>query len=326
MRLGRSWSLALVGALISVCLVAEAVSPVARVASFSGTVKVQRESGVTAPVRMMGAQVRGGTLMSGDTVLTGPNSSATIQFDDQSKLDLGANASVRIRQSAASPAKVAESGKTVLRSMKIINGKVLANIRPNLEVATEFELPTGVAAVRGTVIRFSVDGQNYEAEVMAGQMQIFPVVNGQRGAAMTVVEGGGLRVQAVGNTLVVTATSGSTPITVNNASLSLDATDNDSIVLGVTPTTGELEVTNNGTSPIALVAPDGTTATLDQNEHVDVAQTGSVTPGAGVTTTAAAPTAPAAPTPAAPTEAAPTPVSFAGGGAGGGGGGGSPAE
>lgn len=149
MMRAKGWIWIVAGIVVSVCLAAEAATPVAKVTSLTGTVKLLRD-GKISPVTMVGTQVRGGALMSGDVLGTGPKSSASVLFDDQSTIDLGEKTMLGFKVGSAGPVQVARSGKTHMRTMGFFVGSLKFNIRPSLSVATEFQTRVGVATVRGT--------------------------------------------------------------------------------------------------------------------------------------------------------------------------------
>jgi len=294
-------TLALVGVLALACLAAEA-GPVARVTSFNGFVKVERAGGVTAPIRKLGTQVRGGALTSGDIVHTGSGSSAEILFDDQSSIKMSPNSSLRIRQADATPTQIARSGKTVVRTMRLSAGKLAAHIRPSLSVATEFETPTGVAAVRGTRLIIEVAGQKYLCAVQDGEVKIYNIDS------------------ATGLATSETSLPAGCGVTV-------DVTATGAISVATTPGSGDVAVTTT----------DGVTYTLNEGEAIDVTSTTVTATSGTISNTGGADLAEGASTivgtevaaavPEAPADAgadAGEGAAAPGGGAGGGGGGGSP--
>ncbi|MND01941.1 hypothetical protein D3C83_211340 [compost metagenome] len=61
-----------------------------------------------------------------------------------------------VREVDRSAAVSAEQPKRFGRVLKVLAGNVLSHVVPNPEIATEFETPSGVAAVKGTTLEISV--------------------------------------------------------------------------------------------------------------------------------------------------------------------------
>ena len=162
----RPCLLAMLAAIATSATHVEAAARIGTVKKMKGSVSVDRDGEVRA-VRMLGRRVRGGTLFSGNVVITGADSSAELALEDGSTMSVQADARVKIEEKKASFAKKLSTGKSHLRSITVLTGRILSKIRPNVTVATEFELPTGVAAVRGTDVDITVDGQTYNLAVQS---------------------------------------------------------------------------------------------------------------------------------------------------------------
>jgi hypothetical protein len=137
---------------------ASAQERVAQLSKVSGNVRVVRSTdGTVDEATQAGPRVRGGSVYPGDVVSTGPASLATMLFSDGSQIDLKEKTSLTVREiDLASLIRAGKSDKPVGRKIKILAGNVWTNVVPNPKVATEFETPSGVAAVKGTTFTLSV--------------------------------------------------------------------------------------------------------------------------------------------------------------------------
>ncbi len=118
---------------------------------FKGNVTVQHE-GENLVVEQRGARIRNSSVYNKDTISTMEASTAELVFNDGSRFDINEKTTLTISEE-----KTTKSNKTLIRRVKIKAGGVLAEIIPSKTVLTEFELPTGVATVRGTVISINVE-------------------------------------------------------------------------------------------------------------------------------------------------------------------------
>ena len=131
---------------------------VAQLSTVSGDVTIARVSdGSVDAAKQMGPRVRNGSVFAGDRVATAANSTATLVFSDGSQIELKPKTQLSVREVdlralMASGKKAKPFGRTI----KILAGDVLAKVIPNPEIATEFETPSGVAAVKGTTLAISV--------------------------------------------------------------------------------------------------------------------------------------------------------------------------
>lgn len=100
----------------------------------------------------------GKIIYHGDKILTMPDSSVQLQFDDGAVLDISANSNVRITQAVQKgQAAEEELGK---REVRTFIGKVTYKSGENKKISTSMVSPTAVAALRGTIVEFGTDG-NY---------------------------------------------------------------------------------------------------------------------------------------------------------------------
>jgi hypothetical protein len=135
---------------------AHAQSRVAQLTTVSGKVEIQRaDSNKIDVARQLGPRVRNGSVFANDIVSTGPDANAKIVFSDGSEVKLVENTSLSIRES-----KVPDAGpagkQAVGRTIKVMAGKVLADVIPGGTIITRFETPSGVAAVKGTSLTIEV--------------------------------------------------------------------------------------------------------------------------------------------------------------------------
>jgi hypothetical protein len=128
---------------------------VAQLSKVSGDVTIRRDGGAVDTAKQQGPRVANGSVFAGNEVATPAGGSATLLFTDGSTVDLKENTRLTVREAAGTPEAVKQN-KRLGRVLKIVAGDVLAHVVPNPEIATEFETPTGVAAVKGTKLEISV--------------------------------------------------------------------------------------------------------------------------------------------------------------------------
>ena len=81
----------------------------------------------------------------------------TLVFSDGTRVDLKENTRLTIKQVDLSQLFAeGKSDKPIGRTIKLLAGDIFSEIAKNPEIATEFETPSGVAAVKGTRISLSV--------------------------------------------------------------------------------------------------------------------------------------------------------------------------
>ena len=131
---------------------------VAQLSAADGTVTVTRATDQSMDeVRQMGPRVRNGSVFAGDVVATGADGMATMVFTDGSEVKLEPDTRLSVREIDFSALMAAgEVDKPVGRVIQVLAGDIWTHVAPNPQVATEFETPSGVAAVKGTTLTISV--------------------------------------------------------------------------------------------------------------------------------------------------------------------------
>ncbi len=146
------------GTLALIALPAIAEERVAQLNKVAGTVEITRAaSGQVDQARQMGPRVRGGSVFAGDVIATSAGAAATLVFSDGTLVNLEEN--TRLTVKTVDLSKLFAEGKTdkpIGRTIKLLAGDIYSEIAKNPEIATEFETPSGVAAVKGTIITLSV--------------------------------------------------------------------------------------------------------------------------------------------------------------------------
>jgi len=110
---------------------------------YKGDVTVQHE-GNNLVVEKRGARIKNASIYDKDSISTKKASTAELVFNDGSRFDINEKTTLTISEE-----KTTKLNKTLLRRVKIKVGGVLAEVIPSKTVLTEFELPTGVATIRG---------------------------------------------------------------------------------------------------------------------------------------------------------------------------------
>lgn len=141
--------------LVSSVAVALGEERVAQLSKVSGDVTIRRDAGTVDTAKQQGPRVTNGSVFAGNEIGTGAGGSATLLFTDGSTVDLKENTRLTVREAEGTHEAVKQQ-KRLGRVLKVLAGDVLAHVVPNPEVATEFETPTGVAAVKGTKLEISV--------------------------------------------------------------------------------------------------------------------------------------------------------------------------
>ena len=138
---------------------AAAQDRVAQLSQAEGTVTITRATDQSVDeARQMGPRVRNGSVFTGDVVATGADGGATMVFTDGSEVKLKPDTRLTVREVDFSQLMAAgEADKPVGRVIQVIAGDIWTHVAPNPQVATEFETPSGVAAVKGTTLTISVD-------------------------------------------------------------------------------------------------------------------------------------------------------------------------
>ncbi len=147
-------------ALIAVLIAfpAAAGERVAQLSKVTAEVEITRaEDGRVDRAVQVGPRVRGGSVFAGDVIATGANAGATLVFGDGTRVDLEQNTRLTVKEVDLSRLFAeAKSDKPIGRTIKLLAGDIYSEIVENPEIATEFETPSGVAAVKGTRIKLSV--------------------------------------------------------------------------------------------------------------------------------------------------------------------------
>ena len=110
---------------------------------YKGDVTVQHE-GINLVVEKRGARIKNASIYDKDSISTKKASTAELVFNDSSRFDINEKTTLTISEE-----KTTKSNNNLIRRVKIKAGGVLADIIPSKTVLTEFELPTGVATIRG---------------------------------------------------------------------------------------------------------------------------------------------------------------------------------
>ena len=112
---------------------------------YKGNVSVQREGdNQVLAVEKRGARIKNSSIYNKDSISTKKRSTAELMFNDSSRFDINPKTTLTISEE-----KTTKSNNNLIRRVKIKAGGVLADIIPSKTVLTEFELPTGVATIRG---------------------------------------------------------------------------------------------------------------------------------------------------------------------------------
>jgi hypothetical protein len=154
-----------VRSLVLLSLVAVLAAPgfaaerVAQLSEVTGTVKITRADGdAVDEARQMGPRVRNGSVFPGDIVATESGAKATMVFTDGSEVKLDELTSLSVREVDFTKLMAAgEADKPIGRVIQVLAGDIWTHVMPNPEIATEFETPSGVAAVKGTTLTISVE-------------------------------------------------------------------------------------------------------------------------------------------------------------------------
>ena len=136
------------------------------VSEYEGVVKVEHES-ILKTVKKIGNRIRNSAVYEDGSVMTMHASTADLVFNDNTSLEIDENTSLTIGTREVSEEEKADDGfirqvsgkqSEIVRNIYVKAGKFLANITPSKSVLTEFETPTGVAAVRGTMFTLAYVG------------------------------------------------------------------------------------------------------------------------------------------------------------------------
>ena len=131
---------------------------VAQLSEVAGNVTVTRaDGGNVDQAKQVGPRVRSGSVFAGDVVATAADGTATMVFTDGTEVKLKESTSLSVRQVDFSTLMAAgDADKPIGRVIKVMAGDIWTHVVPNPQIATEFETPSGVAAVKGTTLTISV--------------------------------------------------------------------------------------------------------------------------------------------------------------------------
>lgn len=186
----------------------------AQIVKVEGDVSVQRGAAMTLRPQSGPSGVLRGELMSGDRVRSGPESSASVLFGDGTSLVLRQGTVVSVFQTeAASP------GAPATRRIKLHLGKLDWEVAKNATVATQFDLPYGLASVKGTsgsmdVTVDEVSGNlQVEMSLATGSIECSVVVNGRTYASGELAAGQTLTLRSWPGGVVFSTRPDSPPVT-----------------------------------------------------------------------------------------------------------------
>ena len=132
---------------------------VAQLSQVAGKVTIGRAgNGKVDEARALGPRILNGSVFAGDVVVTDPGATATVLFTDGTAVEVKEKTRLTIEEHDLSALmKAGKAAKPKGRTIRVLAGDILAKVAPNAEIATEFETPAGVAAVKGTELSISVD-------------------------------------------------------------------------------------------------------------------------------------------------------------------------
>ncbi len=149
-------------AVAALALVAGAASAQERVAQLSkvdgGVTITKAETRESREAKQLGPRVKNGSVFAGEVVATDGTGTATLWFSDGSEINLKPGTKLMIQElNFTALVASGQKDKQAGRKIKILAGNIFSHIVPNPQIATEFETPSGVAAVKGTELELSVD-------------------------------------------------------------------------------------------------------------------------------------------------------------------------
>ena len=122
---------------------------IGRIHQFAGELKIQHEGNILVPAKA-GPLFRNANIYPGDTIRTGKGA-AEVLFDDGSLLKMDERTILQVDQVEMDAAGRKE------RNIKVILGRIWCKIEPTKTLRTVFEVPDGVAAIRGTIVEIWVN-------------------------------------------------------------------------------------------------------------------------------------------------------------------------
>ncbi|MBT3879117.1 MAG: hypothetical protein HOI47_15885 [Candidatus Scalindua sp.] len=247
---------------------------VAVVSQYNGEVKVQH-NGVWNTVARVGNRIRNSSVYNGDTIVTMPGTNADLVFSDNTTVKVEADTTLTVstrKITAADRAKggfvrnVAGTRQEVVRNVNVKVGKIWASITPSKSILTEFESPTGVASVRGTVLTFAFLGGVTGIDLIHGLLDFMSAINGvdiyfDSGDALNISETTDGRTQ-------VDVASGDIILITSEGTITIE--DGGSLDLSVNPDTGEITV-NSTQGNVTITTSDGTTTPVVSGDSLGTA-------------------------------------------------------
>ena len=144
---------------------------IAAIQNFMGDVEVEHSAQIIKPLKI-GKVIRNGDIFDSDTVRT-RKGEADLLVADGSIVRLDQNTTLYMAFEGAQPGAPAPPPAAMDRKLRLIVGRIWCDIKPSRTTTTKFELPDGVAAVRGTVVEFGVTGPSeWDAMVDRGVMSL----------------------------------------------------------------------------------------------------------------------------------------------------------
>jgi len=132
---------------------------VAQLSKVDGGVTITKaESPDVREAKQVGPRVKNGSVYAGEVVATDKSGTATLWFSDGSEVQLKPGTKLSIQElDFASLVKSGQKDKPAGRKIKVLAGNIWTHVIPNPQIATEFETPSGVAAVKGTELEIGVE-------------------------------------------------------------------------------------------------------------------------------------------------------------------------
>jgi len=128
---------------------------IASIQSFIGEVEVEHSAQIIKPLKI-GRMVRSGDVFDADTVRT-RKGEADLLVVDGSVVKMDQDTALYMAFKTAQAAAGVPAPGTPDRRIKLVGGRIWCDVKPSRIATTQFELPDGVAAVRGTIVEFAVD-------------------------------------------------------------------------------------------------------------------------------------------------------------------------
>lgn len=143
---------------------------IATVENFTGDFDILHSAQVIKPIKI-GKIIRNGDIFDSDTART-RDGEADLLLVDGSSVRMDKNTTLYLAFEAL-PATPGKAPGEIDRKIRLIVGRIWCEIKPSRTTTTKFELPDGVAAVRGTKVEFYVSGTGtWEAGVDTGVMSL----------------------------------------------------------------------------------------------------------------------------------------------------------